>query len=340
MENESPKPNCFKPTKRKLILPIVFLLLPLTLFLLGVPYLQYIGLAFAFLLLFLCTPFYPLLQSLGQTETVGWFDMGGGPTLAGLILVLVIYAVIFYLLGCLFAYLRNKSGLNQDLRLKINQNPKITILFIIFLLVIAGVLLIIYFYKVPSPNPRGPLPQITPPAADTQAQDGKFLCASADDQWCTFTNQKYNYTFQFPRDCRVSNQIQLGRGGTQVIKDNFVIMASVPDREKERGFGIHITVSHTDTEFFNPPAGTDLVSWLNQKAGDQYRNYPIPHKPNLEIDGLPAVYIDLDSPQSGHQADAYVLKDTQLFQINAIDVSTPEARAFFQEFLATFRFEN
>ncbi len=142
-----------------------------------------------------------------------------------------------------------------------------------------------------------------------------------------------------PPDYWVNNLTQTGFGGTNIIEDDFVKVYSNPENQDEHDFSTHITIAHTDTEFFNPPEGTDLIEWLYQEAYSSYfPNYPIPQEPNLEIDGLPAVYIDMPSPQSGPQADVCVLKGDKLFRINSMNVGDPEARDFFLEFLATIHF--
>ena len=97
----------FRPSQGKLILPLIFLLLPFSLLL--IYFAPYQGLFFVFLIFILCSPFYSILVKLGlMTDSAGWFDMGAGPTLAGIVLVMLFYATLSYLTLCFTAYLKRK----------------------------------------------------------------------------------------------------------------------------------------------------------------------------------------------------------------------------------------
>ncbi|MDD5626839.1 MAG: hypothetical protein PHW01_02400 [Patescibacteria group bacterium] len=335
----------FKPTKRKIILPLILLLLPLTLFLISVPY---VGYFFVLLLATLCIPLNPLLERLHLViGAPGWFDMMGGPSLGGIIVVMVLYAAIAYFIICLLTYVTRKNpesplstNISSSSRSLINRHPKITILLVFSILIITGAIILTLRQTSQVAPTEEAVTQETPKITETeQPNSEKMECKKTNGEWCEFTNEKYNYSFKFPADCVVSSQIQTGKGGINIIKDDFVIISQEETKRQERDFGIHITISHTDTLFFNPPEETDLITWLNLKAHDMYYpNYPIPNKPNLTIDGLPAVYIDMDSAQSGHQADVYVLNKNKLFKINTMDTGSREAKDFFTAFLATFKF--
>ncbi len=144
-----------------------------------------------FLILALSIPFYPLLGILRMTTgPVGWLDMYGGPSFGGVILVMALYAIIFYLLGCLTAYIRNKrpqSGMNRDLRATINQNSKLIIVIVLFLFALAGIIIAFTCYKAPlisthTPDLKTPTdtgPDLKTPVApnDTQPTASKiFKC--------------------------------------------------------------------------------------------------------------------------------------------------------------------
>ena len=345
MNQTTNRQTFFKPTKRKIILPLILLLLPLTLFLISVPY---VGYFFVLLLLILCIPFHPLLERLHLViGAPGWFDMMGGPSLGGIIVVMIIYAAIAYFIICLLAYITRKNpgsplsaNVSSSSRSLINRHPKITILLVFSILIITGAIIFTLRQTSKGAPTKEVATQETPKITETeQPNSGKMECKKTNGEWCDFTNQKYQYSFRFPAGCLVSRQIQTGRGGTNIIKDDFVIVTQDPEVKQKENFGIHITISHTDNPFFNPAEGTDLIAWLNLKAHDMYYpNYPIPNKPNLTIDSLPAVYIDMDSAQSGHQADVYVLNKNKLFKINTMDAGSREAKDFFTAFLATFKF--
>jgi len=240
--------------------------------------------------------------------------------------------------------------MNRDLRATINQNPKLTIVLLLSLFALAGIIIALTYYKTPLISPRTTPRLKTPadtdpgletpvPSNDTPTPASKIFKCDKQDEWCDYTNKKYNYFFKVPLDHWVNNLTQTGLGGTNIIEDDFVKIYVNPENQNEYDFFTHITVNHTDTEFFNPPEGTDLIEWLYQEAYTSYfPNHPIPKEPNLEIDGLPAVYIDMPSPQSGPQTDVHVLKGGKLFQINSMNVGDPEARNFFLEFLAIIHF--
>ncbi|MBU1110348.1 hypothetical protein KKB83_01915 [Patescibacteria group bacterium] len=97
-----------KPTWGKLIIPIFFLIWPFGLnYVITIPY--DIGYWLWFLTMCLCMPFYSVLSKLGMLQwTVGLTGPYQGPTIAGIFLAMLSYALLFYLIACLTVYVKEK----------------------------------------------------------------------------------------------------------------------------------------------------------------------------------------------------------------------------------------
>ena len=95
-------------------------------------------------------------------------------------------------------------------------------------------------------------------------------------------------------------------------------------------------VVHYESPAFNPPAGVDLISWLNSEfsyAGE------IPEEPNLTISGIPGARVyNPGSQQSPSSEEIYILRDGILIKISMLDVDIEENRDFYENILSTFQF--
>lgn len=142
--------------------------------------------------------------------------------------------------------------------------------------------------------------------------------------WKTYKNEKHGYSFKYPEDCTVVYQPTWGEDG---------VIAQLKE-ESKRDFLIAIYIFRTDTPFYNPPLGTDLISWLKEweLLPDDVERL------NFEVDGTPAVRGHSFSPETGSQYHVSVIKDDKLFDIDTMDDGSEGAKEFFDLFLSTFKF--
>ena len=101
------KISFFQPTYQKLAFPAVFFFLPVLNYI-CYP-LPYLGIYMMLFSLSLCVPFYPLLGQLGLLQwTMGLIGRQQTTTFFGLMLVMLIYSIVFYLLICIAFYVKAK----------------------------------------------------------------------------------------------------------------------------------------------------------------------------------------------------------------------------------------
>jgi hypothetical protein len=95
-----------------------------------------------------------------------------------------------------------------------------------------------------------------------------------------------------------------------------------------------LEVSHYDSGFYHPPAGTDVAQWVTQSvlAYDEIDT-------GVEIAGLAAVHLRTEATQQSYAFDEYyVIKNNQLFRIGILHTTGREDWNLYNEFLQGFRF--
>ena len=150
--------------------------------------------------------------------------------------------------------------------------------------------------------------------------------------WNTYTNEKHQYSFKYPPEYNFGPCVSKPCGSfvNEEKEGDYVILSG---DISVKGWP-HIGISHYDTDFYNPPAGTDLVTWLQDNSPvSEY----VPDAANFEIYGMPAVKVYIPgSPQAYSSNEIYFIKNEKLFAVSMNDVDSPEAQDFYNLFLSTF----
>jgi hypothetical protein len=156
--------------------------------------------------------------------------------------------------------------------------------------------------------------------------DPYFLCpvgqpSATSGGWKSYTNERFAYTLQYPGDATLLESPQ-GTG----------VQISGPLVGNER-WPI-LEVSHYDSGFYHPPAGTDVAQWVTQSVlvYDEIDT-------GVEIAGLAAVHLRTEATQQSYALDEYyVIKNNQLFRIGILHAGGREDWNLYNEFLQGFRF--
>ena len=139
--------------------------------------------------------------------------------------------------------------------------------------------------------------------------------------WKPYINAEFGYALWYPGDCRVM-------GGNL----NEAVSFSGPLAEGEQW--PLLMVLHYDSDFYGPPAGTDVAQWIADSE--------IPYDAidtETEIGGLPAVHLRYEAGPGWGASDAYYLiKDDQLFQIQILHGGGQETWDLYDKFMAGLTF--
>ncbi len=144
---------------------------------------------------------------------------------------------------------------------------------------------------------------------DTSAQEGY-------EGWKPYLNEKFGYALWHPGECTVMGNL-----------DDSVQFAA------GREWPV-LTVSHYDSDFYHPPAGTDLEQWVM----DHVLSYD---EMDVEADiaGLPAVHLTTNaSPMAYGYDEYYVIRGDQLFKIMMLHVDGQQDWELYNKFLQGITF--
>lgn len=143
-----------------------------------------------------------------------------------------------------------------------------------------------------------------------------------DTGWKTYANETFGYRLKYPGDATLLEASQ-GTG----------IQISGPLVDNERW--PMLEVSHYDSDFYHPPAGTDVFSWVTD-AGMPYDELDA----EAEIAGLPAVHLVTQATNQSYAYDEYyVIKGGQLFRILILHDGGREDWGLYNQFLRSFSFD-
>jgi hypothetical protein len=166
--------------------------------------------------------------------------------------------------------------------------------------------------------------------------------------WNTYQNEKYGYSFMYPADCyfgRMPRDCKEKPPEERRAECLCFLDSTNPDRvflQAFQGDGDKLSlaafyVSHPDTPVFNPPQGTDLVSWIN-KNFSYFED--IPDESNLDLNGIPALRVLYPrSSQSPGFENIYYLHNDILFEISLLSVDNEDNVELYNQMLSTFRLE-
>jgi hypothetical protein len=139
--------------------------------------------------------------------------------------------------------------------------------------------------------------------------------------WNAYTNERFGYTLKYPGDATLLESLQ----GTGIQ-----ITGPLVDNERWP----FLEVSHFDSDFYHPPAGTDVAQWVTQSvlAYDEIDT-------GAEIAGLPAAHLTTNATEQSYGFDEYyVIKDGQLFRINILHAGGQQDWEVYNGFLQSFTF--
>lgn len=136
--------------------------------------------------------------------------------------------------------------------------------------------------------------------------------------WRVFENKEHAYTVSYPGICNISGDLKNSVDFTGPLEDN--------------EWWPKITINHNNSEFYRPPAGTDVKEWV--KKFPAFENGS-----DTTIDGLPTVhFVQSRTPQSYAADYYYFIKDSQLYQIVILHTGDRTDWPVYDKFLNSFSF--
>lgn len=137
--------------------------------------------------------------------------------------------------------------------------------------------------------------------------------------WKPHLNATFGYALWYPGECRVM--------GT--------------DLDGEVTFSGNewpvLTVRHLESDFYHPPAGTDVHDWITDNPIVEIAYDDL--GPDLEIAGLPAVHLIHEAGSGWYASDEYYfIKDGQLFSIVLLHTGGQEDWELYDRFLQGITF--
>jgi hypothetical protein len=174
--------------------------------------------------------------------------------------------------------------------------------------------------------------------------------AESTNDWNTYTNEKHGYSFMYPKDCfygRMPSDCKEKPPEERRAEclcflddenpDDVFMQAFLSDGEKLSL--ATFTVSHHDSDVFNPPPDTDLTSWINENYAEMFED--IPEAPNMDLGGAPAVRLySPPSTMAGSYEDIWFFQNDILFLITINNVDIESNRELYDQILSTFRIED
>jgi hypothetical protein len=167
---------------------------------------------------------------------------------------------------------------------------------------------------------------VLPPADEEQPTPGP-VAPIVDDisvpydysGWQAYTNEEFGYTLMYPGDAAV-----IGANLDEMVQ--FVGSEHWPI----------LTVDHGNSDFFHPPAGTDVRQWVL----DLYTAYDS-IGPEMTIAGLPTVHLVYESGPGWEASDEYFfIRDQQLFRILILHSEGRQDWDLYNQFLYSITFDD
>jgi hypothetical protein len=139
--------------------------------------------------------------------------------------------------------------------------------------------------------------------------------------WETYTSEKFGYTLRYPAECAVM-------GADPDASVQFV--GPVVGDEHWPWF----FVDHYDSDFYRPPAGTDVDQWIAD-SGMPYEEIG----PEVKVAGLPTVHtVYKGGPGAYDSDDYYFIRGDQLFRISILHAGGKQDWELYDQFLRSFTF--
>jgi len=150
---------------------------------------------------------------------------------------------------------------------------------------------------------------------EQQATDDEY------EGWETYTNETLGYTLKYPGDASVMGtdlNSMVTFEGPLIDNDHWPVLI----------------VNHPDVDFYNPPAGTDVMEWILDSGtpSDTIDS-------ETEVAGFPTVHLVYEeSPQAYGSDHYYLISGEQLFQIQFIHTGGKQDWGVYNRFLKSLTF--
>jgi len=165
-----------------------------------------------------------------------------------------------------------------------------------------------------------------------------------------YRNEEFGYSIQYPATCtfgRMPGACKQNPPEERPQECRCFLNAEDPNRVflqtfqegKDHNLTLSsITIAHYQTSQFNPPADVELVSWIKSNFSELYTN--VPEKPNIKVDGLPAVSINVPSSPSAYSfQDILFIKDKKLFCITLLNPTNKGNQELYDQILSSFSWQ-
>lgn len=191
-------------------------------------------------------------------------------------------------------------------------------LIVVFAVLAAVALIYLGWKKFNAPTP---LPSVSSLPSPSLSSSPLPSPSASTISWSTYTNKTFNYSVDYPSNCKVT-------------ETSFVtISGPLAENHHWPWFEIY----HYDTPFYNPPAGTDVFTWVPQESKVTYDETDPNH--NIKIGGEVAIHLkNHKSPQADASDFYYFIHGTQLFGIQIIQIEGKEDWGMYNKFLNSFSF--
>lgn len=191
-----------------------------------------------------------------------------------------------------------------------------------------------------------PTDTVAPPA--TLAPTSVPPTPDITEDWPLYENASLGYSFKYPPGCYFGPMPTNCKGTPpeerppeclcflDAENPNQVFLQNLIAGEGEGFSMVSFTVAHYDSDLFNPPAGVELISWLNGNL-----SYPpdlMPSQTNYILDGLPAAWISIPGGQGGAPQDGiYFIWKGTLVTISMQDMENDRTRQIYEQILSSFQ---
>jgi hypothetical protein len=201
----------------------------------------------------------------------------------------------------------------------------------------------------PQPTDVPILPTDTVAVAATVAPTSIPSTPDVTEDWPVYENKVLGYSFKYPSSCLfgpMPANCKQSPPEERAPECLCFLDAENPDEVHMQAFlgdpdeglrGVPFSVVHYDSWAFHPPAGVDVISWLNDQWS--YLSEYIPSEPNAIIDEVRAVWVSVPgSPMAPSSDEIYVIWNDLLISIRMLDMDADMHREFYEQILSTFQF--
>ncbi len=140
--------------------------------------------------------------------------------------------------------------------------------------------------------------------------------------WVRYTNTEFGYTLLYPPECEV------------MVANKGHMVSFIGPLENNKRWPM-IIISHGNSNFYRPPAGSDVQEWIMGNG----HHVSMVH-PDATLGGLPALHLSQESsPQVYASDDYYVIRGEQLFHITLLHTGGRQDWTLYEAFLDNFSFD-